>query len=85
MGPHGSGMMNMIWAPKGAVVIEFIPFDATPSANGKGFIDLFDAMSAALGHRYCAVAIADKSGDWKTNTMSVPKDAFAKALVECVT
>jgi hypothetical protein len=80
-GPHGSGFTNMIWAPRGTVIIEFLPY---AKSRPQDFMDLYDAMAAALGHRYCAVPVPDATrGGWWSNTMAVSKEAFGEALARC--
>jgi len=55
VGPHGSGLTNILWAPENASVIELMPEKHLPP-------DYFQ-LSRALGHRYAAVickAASDK-------------------------
>lgn len=53
-GPHGAGLTNMIWAPKGCNIIEFF---------GTYENDCFEKLAETLGHHYTKVPCAEKDGE----------------------
>jgi capsular polysaccharide biosynthesis protein len=81
VGPHGAGLTNMVFAPKGAFVIEM-------SAGSRRHLGFMEALARACGHRYarlpCAThPSADQKGrvNDEDQDMLVSKDALA-ALIE---
>jgi hypothetical protein len=44
IGPHGAGIQNALWAPRGCVVLELI--------NARYFSGIYWTLSESLGHRY---------------------------------
>jgi len=69
VGPHGSGLTNIVWAGDGASVIELLP-------ENRLHPDYFQ-LSMALGHRYAAVICkgANEKGD-----MTVDLAEFKRCL-----
>lgn len=88
IGPHGAGLANMMFMPKGSFIMEFVPdrrkmADYNRARQSRKADPCFVRLADAMGHTHGFVACESKAGQWSSThsaDMVVNIPAMKKAV-----